>query len=203
MKIGIVLRGITTGNSPTQKKDWRLTKDNIKETLIGSFHNPMVFFTTYENEVLPEVIDFYKPVDVKLVDYNKSDQRKTLLESLKQVIDKDLDFIIISRFDIEYKQKVCDMNFHFNKFNFIFRETEPYWTKNRYVSDTFFAFPKRFLSSFIEVIEQEIKTPERPYGDMHGTYKRIEPLIGNENIHFIFDGTHRSDKNNFFEIKRI
>ena len=53
------------------------------------------------------------------------------------------------------------------------------------------------------IIEQEIKTPERPYGDMHGTYKRIEPLIGNENIHFIFDGTHRSDKNNFFEIKRI
>ena len=106
MKIGIVFRGITTGESPTQKKDWTLARDNIKQNLIGSFHNPFIYFTTYDNPVLSDVIDFYKPKLVQLLDYNSSDQRKTLFYSLKHIIEEDLDFIIIGRFDIFFKQKI-------------------------------------------------------------------------------------------------
>lgn len=203
MKIGIVLRGITSGESPTQKKDWTLCKDNIKDNLIGSFDNPRVYFTTYQNDVLPDVVDFYKPISIQLVDYNTSDQRKTLFYSLNQVANEDLDFIIIGRFDIQFKQKITTLNIDYTKFNFIFRETEPYWSGHRYVSDTFFAFPKVFLPYFMEAVKREIEHPERPYSDMHNAYKQLEPLIGNENIHFMVDGTHRSDVNPWFEIKRI
>ena len=125
------------------------------------------------------------------------------LYSLRHIIEEDLDFIIIGRFDIIFKQKITDLNIDFNKFNFIFREIEPHWTKDKFVSDTFFAFPKKFLLFFMEAVHQEIVQPERPYSDMHGAYKRLAPLIGNENIHFMVDGTHRSDTNDYFEIKRI
>jgi len=203
MKIGIVFRGITSGKSPTQKKDWTLAKDNIKENLIGCFPSSRIYFTTYSHEVLPQVVDFYKPIDVKLIDYNSSDQRKTLFESLKHIADKEVDFIFVVRFDMIYKKKISEFNINYNKFNFIFRETEPYWTQNKFVSDTFFAFPKNYLVPFMEAVHTEIVQPERPYSDMHGAYKRLYPIIGNENIHFMVDGTHRSDNNDYFEIKRI
>lgn len=203
MKIGIVFRGITTGDSPTQKKDWTLARDNIKENLISAFQNPSIYFTTYEHPVLPEVIQFYRPNAIQIVDYKASDQRKTLLCALKQVADQDLDFIIIARFDMEFKRKITEFNINYNKFNFIFREIDPYWSEKKYVSDTFFAFPKIFLIPFMEAVYNEIMQPERKYSDMHSAYKRILPLIGIENIHFMVDGTHRSDTNDFFEIKRI
>jgi hypothetical protein len=203
MKIGIVFRGITSGKSPTQKKDWTLARDNIKENLIDSFPNPYIYFTTYQHEVLPEVIDFYKPNDVKLVDYNSSNQRQTLFDSIKNIIDINLDFIIVARFDIEYKQKFSSLNINYNKFNFIFKEIEPHWTNDKFVSDTVFAFPRRYAVSFMEAVQAEIIKPIRPYSDMHNAYNRLYPIIGNENIHFMVDGTHRSDSNDYFEIKRI
>jgi len=203
MKIGIVFRGITTGQSPTQRKDWTLAKDNIKENLIGAFQNPFIYFTTYTHPVMADVIDFYQPKSVQFVEYASSDQRKTLYHSLNHIVDEDLDFVIIVRFDMSFNQKVSQMNIDYKKFNFIFRETEPYWTENKYVSDTFFAFPKKFTRWFMEAVQDEITQPERKYSDMHAAYKRLYPKIGNENIHFMYDGTHRSDKNDWFEIKRI
>lgn len=202
MRVGIVFRGITTGRSPTQSKDWTLARDNIKETLIGAFANPTIYFTTYQHEVLPDVIDFYKPKHVQLIDYYSSDQRRTLWHSLNQVVNEDLDFIIIGRFDIEFKKKITEFNIDYTKFNFIFRETEPYWSQNKYVSDTFFAFPKMFLRYFMEAVNDEIQNPERAYSDMHNAYKRLYPKIGRENINFMVDGTHRSDVNDYFAIKR-
>ncbi|WP_248804406.1 hypothetical protein, partial [Escherichia coli] len=92
---------------------------NIKETLIGAFANPTIYFTTYQHEVLPDVIDFYKPKHVQLVDYHSSDQRRTLWKSLNQVVEEDLDFIIIGRFDIQFKKKITEFNIDYTKFNFI------------------------------------------------------------------------------------
>jgi hypothetical protein len=61
-KIGIVIRGITTGRSVKQDKDWNLTKDNIKEYLInpiGQSHN--IYITTYQHDNLEEIKAFYNP----------------------------------------------------------------------------------------------------------------------------------------------
>lgn len=202
-KVGVILRGIASGNSTRHKKDWTFTKDNIKKNLIDPLVNPSIYLTTYEHAVLPDVIEFYKPKDVKIVDFNTSNQIKTFLQSLEQIANEDLDFVFIARFDIEYKKLITDFNINYDKFNFIFREQEPYWSSNKYTSDTFFAFSKKFLEKVIEATKEEIEKPDRSYGDIHALYKKLLPKIGEENINFMFEGNHPSDVNEFFEIKRI
>ena len=63
MKIGIVLRGVSFGRAPNGNVDWRLVKDNMKEYLIDSFdgHDVSVYMTTYDNETLDELKEFYNP----------------------------------------------------------------------------------------------------------------------------------------------
>ena len=156
MKIGILLTGVSYGYNVGHEKadrDWNLTKDNLKTNLIDCFKDTddvSVYLTTYKHPTNQEVFDFYQPKKLLLLDYEGSRQRTTYAQGLRNVLDEDLDFIIIGRFDIIFKQKITDLNIDFNKFNFIFREIEPHWTKDKFVSDTFFAFPKKFLLFFME-----------------------------------------------------
>ena len=195
MNIGIVIRGISLGKSNLGNgTDWKIVKDNIIENFINPFkehHKVKVYLTTYENDELNDIIDFYKPENVLILPFEGSNQRNTLLQSMVQIRNEDLDFILTTRFDVRWFQKVANLNIDYNKFNFLYKEVEPEWTRNKFVSDIIFGFPKCFLEPFMQAIINEHNNPSRTFvTDMHNAYKRMIEVIGIENLHFIHDEPH-------------
>ena len=194
MNIGIVLRGVSYGTSANGNVDWRIVKDNMKEYLIDSFpgHNISVYMTTYNNETLNELMEFYQPKKVLLLPSIGSHQRVTLFNSASMLLTEPLDFIINTRFDIRWYQKVGQLNIDYNKFNFLYKEVEPEWTRNRFVSDIIFGVPRKYLEHFMQAIVNEQNNPSRPHPmtDFHNAYRRMVEVIGEESVHFIHDEPH-------------
>ena len=202
-KFGVVIRGITEGKSAKQKKDWNLTKDNVKEFLIDPIGESCnVYITTYENNNLDQVKNFYNPKKLNVLSFNGSNQLDTMIKSLVDIQDEDLDFIFLIRFDTEYLQKIDIFDFDFDKFNILFKEKNA-WNDRKLVSDNFFAFPKKHLQSFIDALKAELSKPSREFLDSHNSYNRMKDIIGEESIHFVFEGEYFSDVNPYFKIKRI
>ena len=202
-KIGVVIRGITTGNTQRQRKDWTVTRDNVKEYLIDPIgQSCTVYITTYGNNDLKEVQEFYNPKKLNSLDFEGSNQLDTMIKALINIEQEELDFIIVIRFDTEYLQKIDTFEFDFDKFNFLFKEKNA-WAGEKFISDNFFAFPKKHLQSFIDALKDEQSKPSRGFNDLHNSYNRLKDIIGEESIHFVFDGEHFSDVNPYFKIKRI
>ena len=120
----------------------------IKENVIDPYkkdNDVSLYLTTYANDTIDELTSFYETKHLNLLDPNKSNQRTTMLTALEMIRNEPLDFIIVSRFDIRWYQKIADLNVDYNKFNFLYKEVEPEWSNNRFVSDIIFLFPRFFL----------------------------------------------------------
>ena len=206
MKVGIVLTGISFLNIPNAvNRDWRLNKDNLNQNLINSFarsSDVSLYMTTYNHPSLPELLDFYKPKKSLILPFESAHQRTTYIESMKQLITEDLDFIVSTRFDIHFNSRVNEWYFDYDKFNFIFREIEPHWTNDQFTGDVLYGFPKKYLASFIESITREHQTPYRDGPDLHPVYRHLSGSIGLPNINFLFEGTHNSNRNPFYDLVR-
>lgn len=208
MKIGIVLTGVSYGKRVGERfadRDWRDTAENIEENLIIPFekqHEISLYLTTYNNFLIEDLINFYQPKKTLILPWANSHQRTTYYESLKQVIDEDLDFIISTRFDVKFNSPVTDYPFQYDKFNFTFREIEPYWSQNKYVNDVLFSFPPKYLKHLLLSIIQEQENPVRLKPDLHNMYSHMIKKIGEQNIHFLFEGLHDSSDNPFYQLVR-
>lgn len=204
MKLGIVLTGASYGKKIGNNqfdRDWNLSKDNIKSNLIDCFANDevSVYITTYKGPDNLDLIDFYQPKKSLVLDYEGSHQRTTYMEGLRNLLNEDLDFIISTRFDIHFNSLVSQYDFDYNKLNFLFRDTEPHWSNTRYVGDCLHGIPKKYLEQFIKAIEDEHNSGG---WFMHGLYNRMVPVIGEDKIHFLFDGNHNSNSNIFYQLIR-
>lgn len=175
------------------RRDWQLSKDNIKSTLIDSFkknNDVKIYITTYEDTRVDDVIKFYSPTDVLLLPVEGSHQRLTYIKSMEALLDQDLDFIIAARFDLFFEQEVINFNWDYDKMNFVSPEMMG-WDLYRYVADTFFGFPKKYLQSFINSIKISHNCWETTHpGDvgkhfMHDIYRHMVADITEENIHFL------------------
>ena len=209
MKIGIVFTGESYGHGQGvfsgNNRDWRISKENLKTNLIDCFkpeHDVKVYITTYANDLLPELLDFYKPHKNLIVPFEGSHQRTTYIKSMESLLYEDLDFIIATRFDLSFPEPVSSWNIDYDKMNYCFKEIEPHWTEAKFVGDCFFAFPKKYLETFIMTIMEEHSSPYRWHPDMHGIYRHMVPKIGEPNIHFVLDGTHNSNTNSLYKLHR-
>jgi hypothetical protein len=209
MKLGIVFTGESYGQNQGvfsgRNRDWRISKDNLKETLIDSFkqkHDVKVYLTTYDNPTLQEYLNWYQPHKYLIPEFAGSHQRTTYIKSMQMLLDEDLDFIIATRPDLSFPQPVSSLNFDYDKINFCFREIEPHWTNDQFIGDCLFGIPKKYLQSFIEGIAEEHEKPYRWHPDLHGIYRWIAPKVGTENIHFLIDGTHNSSDNSLYTLHR-
>jgi hypothetical protein len=91
--------------------------------------------------------------------------------------DIDFDFVIISRFDIEFNDFKIFEQLNYNKLNFMFKESNM-WDSNQFVSDVLFAFPKIYLQSMIDSVVDVISDIRFiNYDFLHNIYKFIEPRI--------------------------
>ena len=205
MKLGIVLSGASYGQKIGNNqfdRDWNLSKDNIKSNLIDCFPNDdvSVYFATYADQTnSQELIKFYNPRKAFFLPFEGSHQRTTYKVGLQLPLEDDLDFIISTRFDIKFKDKVSSYNFDYNKVNFLFRDMEPHWSNTKYVGDCLHGIPGRFMKHFTSALEMEHQSNA---WFMHGLYNRLLPIIGDNNMHFLFDGNHNSNENQFYELVR-
>jgi len=207
MKLGINLVGIYKGY---RNRNFNETKESIKKNIIDCWGlNTEVYITTYYSDDDNNLINFFKPKKYQFLDFENSTQRKTYLKSLEQLKNEDLDFIISTRFDIDFFKKLNNLNINFDKFNFLFKEYENYKNINNdtHVSDTLFCFPKKYLINFIDSLELIIKTytckrRRNPSFNqhMHNIYNHIN--IPKNDIHFIIEGYHYSHLNNIYKLKR-
>lgn len=212
LKVAISFAGLAFWNGEnwiTNRRNWELTKERTKLFLIDDLsknNTVTTYITTYtENPTLESLISFYNPTASTLITLGaQNQQRSTFLSSLKQLVDHDVDFIINTRFDAGFNSPISSWNIDYNKFNFIFREVDPRWTNERCVGDCFHALPKKYLNAFIKVVEDEMESPTRDatLNDLHTIYHRMCKEIGEENIHFIFEGTHSSINNLAYTLVR-
>jgi hypothetical protein len=213
-RIAILLRGVsynrkhrTRGSSPGNYfVDFNKTKDNIKTNIIEPLKNCEVFITTYLSEKEGELLDFYKPQSYCLIDYRNSNQKETFIAGLELIWErhqeKPFDFVIISRFDVDYLKPITEMNIDMEKMNFIWREYEHYWRVQHRVGDCFHALASKYLRDFTDTLNNFNED-----GMFHTFYDPLKDKIGEENITFIEEGFYDSNshimKNPIYEIIRL
>lgn len=205
LKIGISLAGMTYNDNYVKgKKDWRFSVDDIEKNVIEGFqkdHTVSVYLTTYSNSTVFPLTERYQSKTCLLLDMDDNTQRSTYQRSLRQLEHEDLDFIVSTRFDIHFNQVLADTNIDFDKANFLFREIEPHWTVDKFVTDSVFMFPKKYLFAFINAIDK-CSTPGHPdawRSDLHAMYKEVAAQIGEDNCHFIYPtGTYNSSSNPYY-----
>ena len=205
MKIGVSLAGISYTTSGKQR-DFRKTYANFFETIYEPLltnNSVSVYTTTYQHELNKEFLAAYKPKKYQFIPFEGSHPRSTFMHGLCLVEEEDLDFLICTRFDIKFNQKITDMNVDYTKFNFFFKE-KGMWESHKFVTDTFFAFPFKNLYCFANSIQEMNNSGMyHPHTFMHHVYNYVEERIGSHEINFICgDEEALSNKNRFFDLVR-
>jgi hypothetical protein len=196
MKIAICL----IGNMTTKNRDWNRTNQGLSKKLINCWKEEDTVNVYICSEFIPEnMINFYKPKDYII--FHEQIKTKYLI-LLEKLINEDVDFIICTRPDIVFFNEVSSFDLMFDKFNFLFRETNHWWGK--YTCDNLFAFPKKYLIEFHKTITHCPKV--KPFcGELHSQiYPCLVDEIGKENIHFIQKepGFSGSGLNKFYLLDR-
>jgi hypothetical protein len=210
MRIAIALTGVSQGQgvgTAGADRNWTLTKDSVKANVIDCFRDTntvSTYLTTYSHSTINELVEFYKPNKTVMIPYEGSHPRITRLHGMTELLYEDVDFIILTRFDINFYHPINTYNWDYNKFNFVFREIEPYWSLNLFVGDCLFGFPKRYLTTFIESIRREHSAPYRNQPDLHPVYRHVSDFISNNEINFLHQGCYNSNgiDNPFYNLVR-
>ena len=180
MKIGIILRGISYGLGPYGSgKDFRTCIENFKKNVyepLSENNEVTVYICTYTHPYIEELKEAYNPKKLELIDFAGSDQCTTFLKSLKMIEGEDLDFIISTRFDLHFNDKITEIDIDYNKSNFTFKldPSDAKWSDYEFISDLAFYFNANQLNSMILATENIINHPPRLYIDLHGIYKCLK-----------------------------
>lgn len=142
--------------------DFRKSIENYQEYIFKYFKNEGfeidVFFSTYDSEILPELIETYQPKKysvLKNIISNRFISRNThFRNSLKLVIDYQkenktiYDNILITRFDLLYQIPFSNTKkpINYNKLNLI-SHLNPY----KIIDDNFYLIPQKYLNSLYRV----------------------------------------------------
>lgn len=208
-KIGIVLNGCSYGirnDSRTLKTDWNQSKDFIKSQVIDPFinqgHEVSIYLTTYFSDEVQNIINFYNPKKVTLLNFVGSQQRVTYINSMNALLCEDLDFIVSTRFDISFNHPVNLFNMDFNKFNFLARlDKLRYWEETKFVDDNLFAFNKTYLTYFIDALKK-ICAVYHPEVSLHPLYLPMVELVGEQNINFMVDDKSTATTGKYYNLIR-
>lgn len=209
MKVAVILTGCSYGmrkDTRLLQTDWNQAKYSIKRNVIDCFieqgHEVSVYLTTYVTDQVPaELINFYKPKKTVLLQFEGSQQRTTYLESMRQLLNEDVDLIVSTRFDIAFSNPITQFNINYNKFNFQSKlKNLRYWVDHQFVDDNIFIFPKKYLQNFIDTVQYIMAEWHFDVG-FHPSYNYMVKFIGQENVNFLVEGLHCVGDN--YELKRV
>jgi hypothetical protein len=183
MKIGICLSGISYGYKDDRNFDHCYPSFNEKILKpLKHKHEVEVYYTTYDfinsEEKLSNLINAKRKL---IIPYDGSNQNNTRVKCLN-LVSEDLDFCILTRFDLHYLNDFDNFNLDFEKINITSKEGNGYWAHHNYVGDTFFAWNTKYNEVILKSFEQ--MSYSNP-GHSHNFYTTIRGLVDDEDIHFM------------------
>lgn len=209
MKLGISLVGIShlIGN-----QRWPISRSYLdcKENYTNVFKQSMskvmevtAYTTTYSSSESQNILEFYKPKKHLFLDFVSSHQILTFIKSLELLEDEQLDYLLITRFDIHFDLlSLKSLKFDLTKFNFLCKEKD-HWDNYKFVNDCFYFLPFNLLKELKNASIDLYNNPPRPgLMDMHGLYTPLAKIIGEGKIHFMTDEHHLSSGNSIYTLKR-
>ena len=164
MKIGINLNGVSYHDgSSYRKRIYTDSIDNLMKNVVNPLkekgHEVSFYVFTYDTEKSEDVERDYNPVKSTYVSesykFNQATSGDrlsngwrmmtiTTVNSLHQLKEEDLDLVISTRFDINFKQNPFEVyDYDFTKCSFLWREPE--FMDLPIVNDTFIVFPYHML----------------------------------------------------------
>jgi hypothetical protein len=213
MNIGILFRGISydTGGIESglwkalgMRRDYRNHYQNHYKTIINPFrknHNANVYISSYSTDLDKDLLNKYKP-KLHLLGPVADKQHVPVIQGLDLIKDEDLDFIIVTRFDIDFYKDISLLNIDYEKINFLFKEMQHHiGDANAYngspnVCDCVFMFPRNKLEIVRDAIQKHRETHK---AHMHEIHQFIEDQ---DSIHYCFDYEMTSNINNVFTCKQ-
>jgi hypothetical protein len=131
---------------------------------------------------MEEVNNFLNPTRIVSIPFDQGRQNTTRAASVGLTDGEDIDFYIMSRFDVHYNKSLEDFNIDWDKFNFTSREGNGYWERERFVGDTFYAWPRR-LHEEVKMGFMELSRFDPNH--MHNFYSVLSSIMKPEDIHFM------------------
>ena len=155
----------------------------------------------YEDKKLLSIFSNY---NLKKYNFEKKISEKisySIINSL-ELVDKDYDLIINTRFDVYFIKYLNDWSINYNNINLAFKDIKGCWVKQKKVSDLIYIFPKKYTNILISALKKS--QDFRPHGPGHFIYKHLN--INENEINFMIDGFFSSntdiEPNNYIYIKR-
>ena len=201
MRIAFLLRGITFWKSYIHHTgqiysiNYKNNIDHIMEQIkdIKKMNQVDVYISTNDSILKDEIINDTKPYKFIFNDETCS-QSEALLKGL-ELIDKEYDFIIVSRFDLKLRIPLSQIKYDRLKFNFLWYEV----TQDKRIADCMFFFNNIFLDSFKDAVKNN---PHK--NSMHHILENFK--INEGDIHilypFYYDSNSDKESNPIYEINR-
>ena len=183
MNVGIIFAGISFGYK--SDRDFNHCFPNINRNLVEPLrlnHNVTNYVMTYDNDRMDEVTKLLNPKKLVSIPFEGSKQNPTRTASLSLTSGDDIDFYFMTRFDVHYNKSLEDFNIDWDKFNFTSREGNGHWERERFVGDTFYAWPSRLHDQVIQGFADLAKYDPN---HMHNFYSILTSIMGEQNIHFM------------------
>jgi hypothetical protein len=143
--------------------DYRETYHN-QFTHIYSNHEVKYYSATYYSDIQTELMDDYNFTSITFSEIDNSSETnqwvkrsKAFKNTIKLILEdkSDCDLVILSRYDLHFKESFHSLDIDFNKVNFLCGAR---WAEDSdLVDDNFYCIPKHLLQSFYDTIE---KVPE-------------------------------------------
>lgn len=129
-------------------------------------HEVKIYLTTYEyHNNIQWLLDNLKPCKILVLKKNQEsnnptkEQNNTRYEAVKLIQDEELDFCILTRYDLHYFDNINNCNLNYDKINFLCKEGSWYETHG-FVSDLFFAWNSCFTKNIIDALKVSRKNTE-------------------------------------------
>tara|TARA_Y100000996_G_scaffold356689_1_gene297683 strand:+ start:793 stop:1473 length:681 start_codon:yes stop_codon:yes gene_type:complete len=223
MKIGINLNGVSYHDgSSYRKRIYTDSIDNLMKNVVNPLkekgHEVSFYVFTYDTEKSKDVERDYNPVKSTYVSesykFNQATSGDrlsngwrmmtiTTVNSLHQLKEEDLDLVISTRFDINFKQNPFEVyDYDFTKCSFLWREPE--FMDLPIVNDTFIVFPYHMLDNMIEsFVEQEVNPPGGVNPGNHNLYVPMVKRVGEDNVVWVQEGFgEKTVDNDLYKLER-
>lgn len=212
-KIALIIRGISYlknylhHSSKVFDIDCRSNLHNLFEQVINplklKYKIVKLYISTNSSPFDEEIKELIPEANHYLFNKNNTSQAESLHDILQYVVKDNInpadsvDFVIITRFDLDLKYIITDIPYHLDKFNFIWYEV----TKDNKTGDAMHFLSFQFITHFMKAIQD---CPDNK--SLHDVKKYLEKYISKENMNVIFSGyiESNSDKspNPLYTIKR-
>ena len=183
MKIGINLVGLSY-HTLNGEHSYESGYENLFKNVIDPLkkeHDVDLYLYTYHSTEEENIIKIYNPKKHTFKEISPA--LETYIKSLEELENEDLDFIIVTRFDLDLRVPI---SFNFSKFNFLFKEKE-YWKDYNLTTDTLYAFPKHMLQDLISAIHKTYNNPKNFFCPklFHCLHNYLIESINESDFHYI------------------